>query len=1020
MSTLGIGSRLGRYEVRSKIGAGGMAEVYLAEDTELGRRVAIKLLPPDTSADDHARKRLLREARAAATLDHPHICAVYEVGEVEGHRFIAMQYVEGESLDVKLKRATLDVKDALTIAAEVADALAEAHGRGIIHRDIKPSNVVITPRGRAVVLDFGLAKIVDDPEAAQTMVETQSVLSGPGAVLGTVPYMSPEQVRGETLDGRSDIFSLGVTLYEMLTGQRPFADKSSAAIASAILTREPAPLARFVPDAPPELERILSKMLRKDAEERYQTAKDLLIDLRALRDELEFQRRLGASNPPTLSSSAPQGGTQRATQASAAETVRTRRAPMILAVVVFLAGAAWFAWQGLNARWARKQVPQVEALAKANNNPEAFDLALRIEKYLPGDQTLAGLMRTIADTVTVKTEPAGARVYLKRFAPDASGALPPREEIGTTPLTNYRVPRGEYVLSIEKDGYAPTERTVSGIMLRTVGLTMLPPPIEIEQKLIPTGTMPAGMVAVPSGEYRLVAWSRPTDARVPLADFFIDKFEVSNDAYKEFITAGGYLKKDFWKHPFVRDGKTLSWEEAMKLFVDRTGLPGPRQWSNQSVPEGKGGYPVTDVTWYEASAYAAFRGRHLPSVYQWEKAARNGAVAGPVNYMPWGVFYPGDTLEHHANFESQGTQPVTSAEFGMSPFGAYNMAGNVQEWTATDTTEGRIATGGAWGEPTYTFAQYARLPAFYSSNKVGFRCALTSPGAKGDQGTARIEIAQQIPVFPRTSEADFNRWRTKYAYDKSAALDATVESMPKTDDWTVEKITFNGADGERAIAYLYLPHHFTRPLQVIHMVPAGDVDRGFRSLPASMEAVIGPVIKSGRAAFGVVLKGYIERLHPPGYVFPNLASVEYLERIMNRVTDLRRGLDYLETRKDLDTSRLAFFGPSAGAQIGLILAAVEPRYRAVVLAGAGLVTAPRMPEAEPANFAPHIRVPKLILQGRYDEDTPLKTQSEPLFRILPDPTEVVLYDGGHVPPLALVVEKVGGFLDRILGPVRRQ
>jgi serine/threonine protein kinase len=150
MTTLGAGSRLGRYEIRGKIGAGGMAEVYLAEDTELGRRVAIKLLPPDTSADDHARKRLLREARAAATLDHPHICAVYEVGEADGHRFIAMQYVEGESLDVKLKRAALDLKDALTIAAEVADALAEAHARGIIHRDIKPSNVVITSGRDAV------------------------------------------------------------------------------------------------------------------------------------------------------------------------------------------------------------------------------------------------------------------------------------------------------------------------------------------------------------------------------------------------------------------------------------------------------------------------------------------------------------------------------------------------------------------------------------------------------------------------------------------------------------------------------------------------------------------------------------------------------------------------------------------------------------------------------------------------------------------------------------------------------
>jgi formylglycine-generating enzyme required for sulfatase activity/predicted Ser/Thr protein kinase/predicted esterase len=1022
MTTLGVGSRFGRYEVRGKLGAGGMAEVYLAEDTELGRQVALKLLPPDTSADDHARKRLLREARAAATLNHPHICAVYEVGEADGHRFIAMQYVEGESLDIRLKRTPLELKDALTIAAEVADALAEAHARGIIHRDIKPSNVVITPRGRAVVLDFGLAKIVEDPEAAQTLVETQSVLSGPGAVMGTVPYMSPEQVRGEAVDGRSDIFSLGVMLYEMLSGQRPFADKSSAAIASAILTREPAPIARFLPDAPAELERILTKMLRKDVNERYQTARDLLIDLRTLREELDFQKRLERSSPP---GSGPMSAASRAAAASVATAAgvppvaRSRRLPIALAAIVILAGAGWFVRQQMNVRWAKTQLPQIEALATANDNAGAFAMATQVEKYLPGDPTLARLMPAISDTVTAITEPPGAQVYLKPFAPDAQGILPPRQLVGTTPLNGLRVARGEYVLSLEKAGYAAAERTVSGVMMRAIGLIVPPPPIRVEQTLIPLDKMPAGMASVPGGDYRLVAWSRPTDARVRLSDYFIDKYEVSNQEFKEFINAGGYVKKDYWKYPFVKDGKEISWEEAMKVFVDRTGLPGPRHWSSQNVPDGKADYPVTDVSWYEASAYAAFRGKQLPTVFQWEKAARNGATQPIVNYMPWGAFYPGDPLEHHANFESLGTLPVRSSEFGMSPFGAYNMAGNVQEWTATDTSEGRIATGGAWGEPTYTFAQYATLPAFYGSNKVGFRCVLNAPDAKDDQGTARIEIAREIPVFPRTSETDFNKWRTVYDYEKTP-LDPKIESVQQTPDWQLEKITFNGADGERAIAYLYLPNHVARPLQVIHMAPAGDVDRGFRSLPGSIETVLGPVIKSGRAAFGVVLKGYIERLPPPGFVFPDSTSVEYLERIVNRVTDLRRGLDYLETRKDIDVSQLAFFGPSAGAQIGLVLAAVEPRYDAVVLVGAGLISTPKIAAAEPANFAPHIRAPKLILQGRYDEDTPLKTQTEPLLKVLPEPKRLVVYDGGHVAPPALMVSTVATFLDQVLGPVRRQ
>lgn len=1030
MSSFGVGARLGRYEVRGKIGAGGMAEVYLAEDTELGRKVAIKILPPDTSDDDHARKRLLREARAAATLDHPHICAVYEVGEAEGHRFIAMQYVEGESLDVRLKRGALELKDTITIAAEVADALAEAHARGIIHRDIKPSNVVITPRGRAVVLDFGLAKVVEDPTAAQAWVETQSVLSGPGAVLGTVPYMSPEQVRGEAVDGRSDVFSLGVMLYEMLSGQRPFADKSSAAIASAILTREPAPIARFVADIPAELERIVSKMLRKDLEERYQTAKDLLIDLRALRDELDFQKRLGrsasASGPlahgrtaieapsETAAASVPMA----APSAPAAEPYfnRSRRPSVALAIAFFVLGGAWFGWQAINRRWARNQVPRIQALAQAKDNAAAFELAVKAEKYLPADQTLEGLLRTVGDTITVTTEPAGARVYLKGFATDASRALPQRALVGTTPLTNFRVPRGEYVLSIEKEGYAPMERTVSGAMLHTVGLTIPPPPINVVQKLIPADKMPAGMVAVPGGDYRLVGWARPTDARVALSDYFIDKYEVTNREFKEFISAGGYVKKNLWKQPIIKDGRTLSWEDGMTLFVDTTGLPGPRHWSGQNVPDGKADHPVTNITWHEASAYAEFRGKQLPTVFQWEKAARNGAVMSIVNYMPWGAFYPGDPLVHHANFDSGGTQPVTSAEFGMSPFGAYNMAGNAQEWTGNDTSEGRIATGGAWGEPTYTFAQYATLPALYSSNKVGFRCAMTAPGATGDQGAARIEIEKEVPILARTSDADFNAWRVAYDYEKSP-LDAKIESVQETPDWRLERITFN-AGSERAIAYLYLPNHLPRPLQVIQMVPAGDVDQGFRSLPASIEAVLGPVIRSGRAVFGVVLKGYIERLQP-GYVSPDVKSAEYLDRVVGRITDLRRGLDYLEARKDIDLSKLAFFGPSAGAQIGLVLAAVEPRYRAVTLMGAGLTATPRIAQAMPANFAPHIRAPKLVVQGRYDEDTPIKTQTEPMMKLFSEPKKLVVFEGGHVAPPEILVPTLSAFLDQVLGPVKR-
>jgi len=208
-----------------------MGEVYLAQDTKLNRRVAIKLLTADSLASEQANKRLLREAEAAAKLDHPNICAVHEVAEENGRSFIVMPYVEGETLDLRIKRKSLELSESLAIAAQVADALAEAHTHGIIHRDIKPSNIIITLRGQAKVMDFGLAKLLEPPATAarlkiDTEASTQAFLTTPGAIIGTMPYMSPEQVHGQSLDGRSDIFSFGVVLYEMLTGQQPFAGKS--------------------------------------------------------------------------------------------------------------------------------------------------------------------------------------------------------------------------------------------------------------------------------------------------------------------------------------------------------------------------------------------------------------------------------------------------------------------------------------------------------------------------------------------------------------------------------------------------------------------------------------------------------------------------------------------------------------------------------------------------------------------------------------------------------------------------
>ncbi len=1047
--SLPAGTTLGHYKILSQLGAGGMGEVYLAEDTKLNRRVAIKLLPAGSLESENANRRLLREAQSAAKLDHPNICGILEVSEADGRNFICMQYVEGETLEAKMKRQPLGLSESLAIAIQVADALAEAHRGGTIHRDIKPSNIMVTARGAVKVMDFGLAKLIKQTEAIQSEAETEALLSTPGALIGTLPYMSPEQVRGEALDGRSDIFSFGVVLYEMISGQQPFASKSSAATASAILTLEPAPLARFAKETPAELERIVSKALHKNPDERYQTAKDLLIDLRHLRDELEFQHRLERSVPPRShdGESIPSGssfstpvdtaeqqapatvidvqkttteGSVQGIIASFGKTATSRTGLIVLGALIIAGIGGWFFWHRANVKWAQAQLPQIEQLAQEQKYYEAFSLAVVAEKYLPEDPTIARLMPTISQTISVKTDPAGAEVYLKRYAPEASGDIP-RTLVGTTPINDLRIARGQYILYLEKSGYAKIEHSISGTILHVGTLVVLPSPLDIQEKLLPADKVPDRMVFVPGGDYRLVAWARPTEARASLNDYFIDKYEVSNQDYKEFINAGGYLKKQYWQHPFVKDGKTLAWEDALKEFKDRTGLPGPRDWSNQDFPEGKGDFPVANINWYEAAAYAAFRGKQLPTIFQWEKAARDGNFSSLANSMPWGFFYPGEPLDRRANFNINGTMPVNSSEFGMSPFGSYNMAVNVSEWCLNEVSAGFAATGGAWGLPSYTFAQYATYPGLYSSEKVGFRCVLNSPGASGDQGGMHIETKDEIPVYTPSSDADFNNWANYYHYDKTP-LDPQITDVKETAEWRRERITFNGADGQRAIAYLYLPKNYPRPLQVIHFVPAGDVAGGLRSLPDSIEDRLAPFIKSGRAAFGVVINGYMERLRPQGYVPPDPSTVEFRERSVNWITDVRRGLDYLETRNEIDPTRIAFFGPSAGSRIGLILAAVETRYRSVLLMGAGVGKgeSQTIAEAYPVNFASHIHGPKLMVNGRYDEDTPFKTQAEPLFKLLREPKRSIVFEGGHVPPFEFLVTTMNGWLDETMGPVKRE
>ena len=938
------GNRLGPYEILASIGAGGMGEVYKARDTRLDRFVAIKLMLSPAGDDRERINRFMVEARSAGALNHPNIVAIYDLGMHEGAPYMVSELLEGEGLRARMDRGRLSLAEVLDFARQTVQGMASAHARGITHRDIKPENLFITNDGRLKVLDFGLAQMQNRGRSANEEGATLTQVTTAGSIMGTVSYMSPEQAEGRPVSAASDVFSFGVVLYEMLCGRRPFDGATSISVITAIL-RDPPPLGALGSDVPAEWRRVVSRCLEKDPRRRYASGVELLEDLRTA---------------PGVPVSRP---------------LWAKRWAAGAAVAILVAGGAWWWHEQSRVRWARNEaLPEIERLNESLHWYKALRLLREAERYIPKDPDLRRLKGFIAMPVNLRSDPPGALVSMQEYSAPGSSW----EDLGKTPVENATVPLGMVRIRLVHPESEPLEIGWNAVASRTLNV-----------RLVPKSRAPGGMVLVPEANADV------NGAPTKLPECWLDRYEVTNRQFKSFLDQGGYQKVEYWKHRFLTSGKELARQEAMNVFRDSTGRPGPSTWALETYPDGQADYPVGGVSWYEAAAYAEFAGKSLPTLHHWRAAAG------------FTVF---SDIAEASNFSHQGPARVGTYA-GLGPYGTFDMAGNVKEWCWNESGVNRFILGGAWNEPQYLFREYdARDPMAREAN-FGFRCAryINEPPKEVFEPIVRSErdYSREKPV----SDESFALFQSLYSYDNSL-LDVKVESTDDTTYWRQERVSFLAAyGGERVPAVLFTPRNAAPPYQVV-VYFASSIALAEPSSWNLEPLYIDMLLRTGRAVLYPIVKGtYERRVRTTG-----LNSARDL--IIQESKDIRRSLDFLLTRADVDRDRISYLGFSRGAVLSPMMLAFEPRFKTAVLIAGGLPLNQSAPEADPLNFLPRIHMPVLIVNGRNDFARPYATSQVPMLRFLGTSAKdkhLEVFDSGHAPPVIPTARVVLEWLDRHLG-----
>jgi len=962
---LELGGRIGPYQIVARIGAGGMGIVYRARDSRLERDVAIKVLSTGLLTDEKARQRFRKEALALAKLNHPNIATVYDVGEQDGTEYLVMEYVTGQPLSERLKSGALPASEALSLAEDVAEALEEAHGRGIVHRDLKPGNIIVTPKRHAKVLDFGLAKLFAR-EGSQDATLSVGETVGP---VGTPYYMSPEQAECGTVDDRTDLWSLGVVLYESLTGKRPFDGDGGVGVLRAIAQQNPMPVRELRADVPKELERIVARALEKDVSKRYQSAEEMSQDL----------------SSALLQITAPVAPAARRELRVALRYAIAGAALLAL----FLASGAWLYRRSQQRQWARDQaIPQIAKLQDDHLSLAAFLLLKKAQQYLPGDARFQRIADQSTEAVTITSSPVAANVEIKDYLSPNSAWF----SLGTTPL-NIRIPNGYFRWRVSKAG---------------VGEYVAAPFTAPKMNFALDADMaaPAETCWVSGGRWADFIGFVGLVGPYNLPPYYIDRYEVTNREYQKFVDAGGYQNREYWTNKFVREGRELKWEDAMGLFRDATGRQGPSTWKGGHYPEGQGDYPVSGVSWYEASAYAAYARKALPAFAQWYAAASSDET----NY-----------IVQSSNISLSKVAPVGTFQ-GLGPYGTYDMAGNVREWVLNDTgRDTKFILGGAWNSQTYLYADPEALSPFDRSPENGFRCV---------RNTAPLPPGVVAPV--KAFERDFSKFRPApddvfraylplYTYDNTPLHAEEDGIVGETEDWREERVTYDVAyNDERMAAYLFVPKQVQPPYQTVVFSPSARVLSLYNSRTLGDVKFFDYIVQSGRAVLYPVFYGTYERQGKTVHI----GAAQTLTYFANRTKDLGRSLDYLDTRPDIDKSKIAYLGVSMGSAEGVIFTTIEQsRLRTAIFLDGGYFLDKPPAGGDQADFAPRLKIPVLMVNGRDDYVFSLEKSQNPFFRMLGTPEAEkrhIVLDTPHdvTQQRTQLVQAVLGWLDKYLGRVQ--